>query len=124
MIRQSERVYNFQRAFNLRLGHGKRIDDHPPYRAVGPVTVEEYESRAERYDKQLKEQVGVDPADRSTEEKLVILREYRLDQYEQLLDAVYQRRGWTPDGVPTPEHLRAIGMDLPEVLALVSKHSR
>ena len=124
MIRQSERVYNFQRVFNLRLGHGKRIDDHPPYRAVGPVTVEEYESRVERYDKQLKEQVGVDPADRSTEEKLVILRKFRLDQYEQLLDAVYGRRGWTPDGVPTPEHLTAIGMDLPEVLALVSKHLR
>jgi aldehyde:ferredoxin oxidoreductase len=124
MIRQSERVYNFQRVFNLRLGHGKRIDDHPPYRAMGPVTVEEYESRAERYDKQLKERVGVDPAGKSSEEKLVILRKYRLDQYEQLLDAVYQRRGWTPDGVPTLEHLSAIGMDLPEVLLLVSKHLR
>ena len=57
LIRQSERVYNFQRVFNLRMGHGTRKDDRPPYRAMGPVTVEEYESRAERYDKQLREKI-------------------------------------------------------------------
>ena len=38
LILQSERVYNFQRVFNLRLGHGKRAEDYPPYRAMGPVT--------------------------------------------------------------------------------------
>ncbi|HNX97896.1 MAG TPA: aldehyde ferredoxin oxidoreductase C-terminal domain-containing protein, partial [Candidatus Aminicenantes bacterium] len=38
LILQSERVYNFQRVFNLRMGHGRRLDDHPPYRAMGPVT--------------------------------------------------------------------------------------
>ena len=37
MILQSERVYNFQRAFNVRMGHGHRADDYPPYRAMGPV---------------------------------------------------------------------------------------
>ena len=30
-----------------------------------------------------------------------------------------ERRGWTPDGCPTPEHLKKIGMDLPEVLEVV-----
>jgi aldehyde:ferredoxin oxidoreductase len=35
MIRQSERVYNFQRIFNLRRGYGKRIHDAQPYRACG-----------------------------------------------------------------------------------------
>ena len=62
LIEQSESVYNFQRVFNLRMGQGTREFDMPPYRAVGPVTKEEYESRAERYDKQLKDIVGVDPA--------------------------------------------------------------
>ena len=61
LIAQSEGVYNFQRVFNLRMGHGGRQSDWPPYRSVGPVTREEYESRAERYDKQLKELIGVDP---------------------------------------------------------------
>ena len=43
------------------MGKGTREYDSLPYRAVGPVTVEEYESRRERYDKQLREKAGVDP---------------------------------------------------------------
>lgn len=122
LIRQSERVYNFQRVFNLRRGYGKRIHDQQPYRAAGPVTVEEYESRAERYDKQLKELLGIEPSTKTTKEKVAILRKHREAQYEKLVDAVYNRRGWTPNGVPTKEHLKNIGMDLPEVLEVVSEH--
>ncbi len=119
LIRQSERVYNFQRIFNIRRGYGLRKHDAQPYRAAGPVTVEEYESRAERYDKQLKEQVGIDPTNMSTEEKIKALRKYREERYEQLLDAVYERRGWNKNGVPTIEHLKKIGMDLPELIEVV-----
>ncbi len=119
LIRQSERVYNFQRIFNIRRGYGLRKHDAQPYRACGPVTKEEYESRAERYDKQLKELVNFDPAGKSTEEKMAVLRTFRENRYEQLLDAVYKRRGWTKNGVPTIEHLKNIGMDLPEVIEVV-----
>jgi len=119
LILQSERVYNFQRSFNVRQGCGHRKDDYPPYRAMGPVLPDEYEARAERYDKQMKEKIGVDPAGKSVEEKVAITREYRMKQYDQLVDAVFKRRGWTTDGCPTPEHLAKIGMDLPEVLEVV-----
>lgn len=122
LITQSERVYNFQRVFNLRVGFGTREHDYPPYRAVGPVTEEEYESRQDRYDKQLEELVGVDPAGLSTEEKKNPLRKYREDQYEQLLDAVYKRRGWSENGIPTKEKLISLGIDLPEVLQVVEKN--
>ncbi len=122
LIRQSERVYNFQRIFNLRRGYGKREHDAQPYRACGPVTVEEYESRAERYDKQLKEDIGFDPAGKSTQEKMAVLRKYRENRYEQLLDAVYERRGWTKNGIPTIEHLKDLGMDLPELIEVVKPH--
>ncbi len=121
LMLQSERVYNFQRVFNLRQGYGKREDDMPPYRSLGPVTVEEYESRTERYDGQLKELLDIDPEGMSTEEKMAKVREYREKQYETLVDAVYKRRGWNEEGVPTAEHLQEIGMDLPEVLAVVNK---
>jgi len=47
LVQDSERVYNFQRVFNLRRGYGTRVHDRQPYRAAGPVTREEYESRAE-----------------------------------------------------------------------------
>jgi aldehyde:ferredoxin oxidoreductase len=119
LIFMSERVYNFQRVFNLRLGRGTRAHDAIPYRSAGPVTVEEYESRAERYDKQLREKVGIDPAGMSTPEKVAALRNYREAQYEDLLDAVYKRRGWTRNGVPTLETLRKLEIDFPEVVAVV-----
>ncbi|MCX6550651.1 MAG: aldehyde:ferredoxin oxidoreductase [Acidobacteria bacterium] len=122
LIEQSEAVYNFQRVFNLRMGQGDRKNDMPPYRAMGPVTKEEYESRAERYDKQLKEIVGIDPAGKSTEEKMTLQRAWRTDRYNKLVDAVYKRRGWTPDGVPTMETLKKLKIDSPEVVAVVAPH--
>jgi aldehyde:ferredoxin oxidoreductase len=122
IIRMSERVYNFQRVFNLRMGKGTREWDRGPYRAMGPVTVEEYESRAERYDKQLQETVGFDPQGKSTPEKMAALRTYREQQYEGLLDAVYKRRGWNNNGVPTLETLRSLGIDYPWVVEVVTPH--
>lgn len=120
MIRQSERVYNFQRIFNIRRGYGLRKHDAQPYRAAGPVTLEEYASRQERYDNQLRDLLGIAPEEKTMEEKLVLIRKYREDQYEKLLDAVYQRRGWTRNGVPTIEHLKKIGMDLPELIEVIA----
>ncbi len=122
MIKQSERVYNFQRIFNLRRGYGKREHDAQPFRAAGPVTLGEYESRQDRYDSQMREKMGIDPEGKTTEEKLAITRKYREEMYEKLLDSVYARRGWTKAGVPTIEHLRELGMDLPELIEVVKPH--
>jgi aldehyde:ferredoxin oxidoreductase len=122
MIRQSERVYNFQRIFNIRLGFGTREHDAAPYRALGPVTEEEYESRHERYDKQLKEDVGINPEGMSTAEKVAAMRKYRQERYETLIDVVYKRRGWNENGIPTLEHIKKLGIDLPEVVKVVKKH--
>jgi aldehyde:ferredoxin oxidoreductase len=124
LIRQSERVYNFQRVFNLRMGFGTRAFDYNPYRAVGPVTVEEYESRQERYDKQLQEEIGIDPAGLSTEEKIAKVRAYREARYEKLVDAVYKRRGWDEHGIPTLAHLKELGIDFPEIVELVEAKRR
>jgi aldehyde:ferredoxin oxidoreductase len=119
IIVQSERVYNFQRVFNLRMGFGRRAHDAIPFRSAGPVTVEEYESRADRYDKQLRDIIGVNPDGKTSKEKLAALRAYREAQYEKLTDAVYRRRGWTADGVPTLEKLHQLGIDFPEVVEVV-----
>ena len=119
LLAQSERVYNFQKVFSMRMGRVGRKHDYPPYRAMGPVTRTEYESRQERYDEQLKQLVNLDPAGLSTEQKMDALRKYREDRYEQLMDAVYTRRGWDANSIPTPEKLKALGMDLPELLEVV-----
>lgn len=122
LITMSESVYNFQRVFNVRMGGGLRQHDAIPYRAMGPVTREEYESRAERYDKQLKELVGIDPTGMTVDEKRAALRQYREEQYEMLIDAVYKRRGWTPQGVPTLETLKRLKVDFPEVVQVVQPY--
>jgi aldehyde:ferredoxin oxidoreductase len=121
IILMSERVYNFQRIFNIRMGFGTRIHDTVPYRAVGPVTKEEYESRKERYDKQLKEKLGVNPESHSIKNKINLLREFREQEYEKLKDAVYKRRGWTINGVPTIEKIKSLGINLPEVMMLLKE---
>lgn len=122
LMLQSEKVYNFQRVFNVRLGYGRRKDDYPPYRAVGPVTKEEYESRQERYDNELRDAVGINLDGMSTEEKMATLRKYREERYEKLVDAVYKRRGWTMDGVPTLETARRLGIDFPEVVEVITRN--
>ena len=122
LILMSERVYNFQRVFSLRLGYGRREHDRIPYRSAGPVTVEEYESRTERYDKQLREKLGLDPAEMTVEEKVAEMRAFREAEYGRLTDAVYARRGWTSDGVPTLAKLKELGIDFPDVVATVAPY--
>ena len=122
LIRMSETVYNFQRIFNLKMGFGQRRHDNIPYRAVGPVKTVEYESRHERYDKQLVEEHKVDIAGKSMEEKVAILRKLREGLYEKLKDAVYKRRGWTNNGIPTVETVKRLGIDFPEILELLKTH--
>jgi len=124
LIHMSEAVYNFQRLFNLKMGYGTREHDAIPYRSMGPVTAEEYESRTERYDQQLRDVVGVDPTGMTTALKMAALRAYREQRYESLVDAVYKRRGWTPDGIPTLETVRRLGIDFPDVVELIQKHKK
>ncbi len=121
MLLQAERVFNLQRLMSYYFGRGTREDDMPPLRAIGPATVEEYLSREERYDKQMKEEIGIDPEGKSAEEKLAITRDHRFKQYNKVIDAAYKRRGWDENGVPTVERLKQIGIDIPEVMALLER---
>jgi aldehyde:ferredoxin oxidoreductase len=40
-------------------------------------------------------------------------------QYDKLKDAVYERRGWTPDGIPKVETVKRLGIDFEEVLEVL-----
>ena len=121
LILMSERVYNFQRIFNLRMGYGTREHDTLPYRAMGPVTKEEYVSRKERYDNQLKEKLGINPKLHSIETKIKLLRDFRIKEYEKLKNAVYKRRGWNVNGVPTIKRIKTLEIDFPEVSKLITE---
>ncbi|MCK5112969.1 MAG: aldehyde:ferredoxin oxidoreductase, partial [Thermoplasmatales archaeon] len=124
LILQSERCYNWQRAMNVWMGRGQRKDDWIPYRSMGPVTEIEYLSRKERYDKQLIEKLGITEKEvekMDMKEKIKILYDFRRDQYQKLADAVYYRRGWTPNGVPTPQKMEQLGMDNPKMLKILQQ---
>jgi aldehyde:ferredoxin oxidoreductase len=122
LIVMSEAVYNFQRIFNLKMGYGTCVHDSLPYRAMGPVTVEEYESRQERYDTQLAEKYGADIQGKDTPWKVAALRKHREAQYETLKNAVYKRRGWTSNGIPTVATVKRLGIDFPEVMAVLAEN--
>jgi aldehyde:ferredoxin oxidoreductase len=124
LIHMSEKVYNFQRIFNIRQGKGLRINDsNPPYRSVGPVTEWEYESRQERYDSYLGEKCGIECTGMNTADKLIKVREFREEQYRLLTDAAYKRRGWTRNGVPTMEKVKSLGLDwIPEIVQIIEKY--
>jgi aldehyde:ferredoxin oxidoreductase len=55
-----------------------------------------------------------------TSEKVALLRERRQSDYEMLKDAVYKRRGWTPDGIPTRATVKRLGIDFPEVIQVLN----
>ncbi len=119
IMEQSERMYNLQRVFNIRLGVFGRESDTPPYRAVGPVTTEEYLYKEDYYDDKVKDIVGNDIETMGIVEKIKVLREYREDYYEKLLDAVYERRGWDENGIPELETLKRLGIDYPDLVKIV-----
>jgi hypothetical protein len=54
-------------------------------------------------------------------EKMKILYEFRQDQYQKLTDSVYYRRGWTPNGVPTVQKMKQLGMDDPKMLKILQE---
>jgi len=124
LILQSERCYNWQRAMNVWMGRGCRDDDWIPYRSMGPVTKMEYLSRMERYDEQLIEILGISKNELDNmelEKKMKMLYDFKQDQYQKLTDAVYFRRGWTPNGVPTPQKMRQLGLDDQKMLKMLQK---
>jgi aldehyde:ferredoxin oxidoreductase len=117
LILQSERVYTFQRLFNARMGAGRRNDDLPPWRALGPVTADEYERHAERYDAELAELT--EPGRLTVEERIRLLQWVRRAQFDRIARAAYRRRGWTPAGVPTADTLQRLRLDDETLLAVI-----
>ena len=120
---ESERVYTFHKLLNLHHGRGTRDSDRIPLRSIGPVYANEYESRRDHYDQQLRDHVGTDPDGLGTQEKLRLLQEYRVGQYERMTDVVYEEKGFDPNGVPTLETLRRFGLDTPEMVELIQSQA-
>jgi len=103
VLDDSERLYILQKLINLRQGKGTRISDQIPLRAIGPVYFNEYEARAEYYDEWLQERLDDEKVPTSPEQRHQLLMEKRVDAYRQLCDIVYEKKGFTSEGVPKRE---------------------
>lgn len=110
LLDDSERLYILQKLINLRQGKGTRASDQVPLRAIGPAYFDEYESRAEYYDEWLQEQLGDNKAPENPEQRHRLLTEKRIEAYQQLCDIVYEKKGFTHEGVPKREKVEQFAL--------------
>jgi aldehyde:ferredoxin oxidoreductase len=110
ILDDSERLQLLQKLINLRQGKGTRTNDRVPSRAMGPVFLNEYKSRAEYYEDWLRENLGDGNLPEGDEQKLNLLIEKRVQQYEQLCDIVYDIKGYTANGIPKRETVKRFGL--------------
>ncbi|MBU2608661.1 MAG: aldehyde:ferredoxin oxidoreductase [Chloroflexi bacterium] len=103
VLDDSERLYILQKLINLRQGKGTRANDQLPLRAMGPAYFNEYQARAEYYDEWLQEQLADSEIPASPEQRHKLIIEKRIEAYQQLCDIVYQKKGFTSQGIPQRE---------------------
>jgi aldehyde:ferredoxin oxidoreductase len=110
VLDDSERLQLLQKLINLRQGKGTRASDQIPLRAMGPVYLNEYQSRSEYYDKWLQENDGNNQLPERPEQRLNLLIEKREKAYQQLCDIVYEKKGYTSKGIPKRETVNRFGL--------------
>jgi aldehyde:ferredoxin oxidoreductase len=103
ILDDSERLYILQKLINLRQGKGRRASDQIPLRAMSPAFFNEYQSRAEYYDEWLRKNLGDNEVPVSPEERHKLLIEKRVEAYQHLCDIVYEKKGFTAEGIPKRE---------------------
>jgi aldehyde:ferredoxin oxidoreductase len=121
ILADSERLYILQKLINLRHGKGTRASDQLPLRAMAPAYFDEYESRAGYYEEWLKKQPNGNKIPDSPEERHKLLIAKRIEIYQQLCDAVYEKKGFTSRGVPKRETVEKFGLMDEQANHLLSK---
>jgi len=121
ILADSERLYILQKLINLRHGKGTRASDQLPLRAMAPAYFDEYESRAGYYEEWLKKQPNGNKIPDSPEERHKLLIAKRIEIYQQLCDAVYEKKGFTSGGVPKRETVEKFGLMDEQANHLLSK---
>ena len=114
IFEQTDRDINLQRVMNVtRYGEKTAAHDWIPDRAIGPTDDQLYEAEGEYNDQKLSIYIGRPPAEvrnMPVGEKRALLMEHNKRELRRLIDVYYEERGWTPNGVPTPETLQRLGL--------------
>jgi aldehyde:ferredoxin oxidoreductase len=110
VLDDSERLQLLQKLINLRHGKGTRAADQIPLRAMGPVYLNEYQSRSDYYETWIKEATGKSELPETPEQRLQLLIETRKEAYGKLCDIVYEKKGYTSEGIPKRETVARFGL--------------
>ncbi len=110
LLNESERCYILHKLFNLRQGFGTRAHDAIPLRAMAPVFINEFKSRKKYYEKYIQDVIKIETASMSDEAMLAALQDFRIKQYEELTDKVYEAKGFDQNSIPFDETLERLGM--------------
>ena len=70
---------------------------------MGPVFFNEYEARADYYNKWLQDQLGDKKMPDEPESRHALTRKLRQQAYDKLCDEVYEAKGYTRNAVPLLE---------------------
>lgn len=96
LLEIGERIVNLERMFNVREGFGRQQDHLPRRFTEEPAPLYEYD---------------LDPATGEMRRSEEPIRVGLIKDFEGMLDRYYDLRGWTREGVPTPETLRRLGLE-------------
>ncbi|MBW1779983.1 MAG: aldehyde:ferredoxin oxidoreductase [Deltaproteobacteria bacterium] len=110
LLDDSERLHLLQKLINLRHGKGTRESDQIPFRAMGPVFFNEYESRADYYDTWLRDQLGDEAIPDDPKSRHALVLKLRQDAYDKLCDEVYKSKGYTQNAIPLTDVVEAAGL--------------
>jgi aldehyde:ferredoxin oxidoreductase len=107
-LKVGERVWNLEKLFNIREGFKKDDDRLPPRLESEPMPSEVYSAREKRA---LTLPVEVPPHGMIEEQP----SSGSVVPIPEMLPIYYEKRGWTPEGTPTGEKLKELGLEWAKV---------
>ena len=111
---RTDRDINLQRVMNAMVfGPETRNRDSIPERAIGPTDDSLYDAEKDYHDQEVSRITGkplTEIQSMSSSEKRKILMDHRKKDLAELIQAYYQKRGWSSSGIPSVDTLQQLGL--------------
>jgi aldehyde:ferredoxin oxidoreductase len=111
---RTDRDINLQRVMNaLVFGRETRNRDWIPERAIGPTDDALFDAEKDYHDGEVSKITGKplpEVQNMSSSEKRQILMDHRKKELSELIQAYYQKRGWSSSGIPSVDTLQQLGL--------------
>ena len=111
---RTDRDINLQRVMNAMVfGRETRDRDSIPERAIGPTDDSLYDAEKDYHDREVSRITGkplTEVQAMSSPEKRKILMDHRQKELSELIQAYYEKRGWSSSGIPAVDTLQQLGL--------------